>query len=116
MQNRKEKQIMPFKTTVNWLFRGLFIKKKDWHRCEYYEIFKNSFFITSLAAPSEFPTKLAENNCEENHFSVELFPEITLKLFPSLSCDVSKKSSLHVFQFLSFPKHVTGLSRTQSTI
>ena len=42
--------------------------------CEYCEIFKNSFFyITPMAAASWFLIKLAENNCKENHFSLERF-------------------------------------------
>ena len=48
-------------------------------------------------AASGFLTKLAENNCEENHFSVELFSEISLKLFLSLWCSVSKITPLQVF-------------------
>ena len=35
------------------------------------------FFRTPLMAASEFLTKIAENNCEENHFSVEFFSEIS---------------------------------------
>ena len=36
---------------------------------EYWEIFKNNFlYRTPLVAVSEFLTKLAENNCKENHF------------------------------------------------
>ena len=39
--------------------------------CEYCDIFKSSFFYrTPLMAASGFLTKLAENNFEENHFSV----------------------------------------------
>ena len=39
--------------------------------CKYCEIVKNSFlYRTPLMAASRFLTKLAENNCEENHFSV----------------------------------------------
>ena len=45
---------------------------------EYYEIFKNIFlYRTPLVAASEFLTKLAKNNCKENHFSVEIFSEIS---------------------------------------
>ena len=61
---------------------------------------------------SGFLTKLAENNCEENHFSVEFFSEISEKLFVSRSCSVSKNSSLTGFsQFLSFFEHVRDVSR-----
>ena len=49
-------------------------------------------------AASGFLTKLAENNCEGNHFSVEFF------------------SLTGFLQFLSFFKHVKGVSRTQSNI
>ena len=63
------------------------------------------FFRTPLVAASEFLTKIAENNCEENHFSVEFFSEISLKLFYSLSCEVSKNNSFTGFwQLLSFFK------------
>ena len=42
--------------------------------CEYHKIFEESFlYRTSLMAASGFLTKLAENNCEENHFSVDFF-------------------------------------------
>ena len=57
-----------------------FIKKRLRHRCfpvNTAKIFKNSFFYrTPLIAASGFLTKLAKNNCEENHFSVEFFSEI----------------------------------------
>ena len=43
-------------------------------------------------AASGFLTKLTENNCKENHFSVESFSEISKKLFLSLSCSVSKNN------------------------
>ena len=46
--------------------------------CEYYELFKNSLFQNTPGDYfSEFFTKLAENNCEDNHFPVELFSEIS---------------------------------------
>ena len=46
--------------------------------CEYCEIFKDSFFNrTPLIAASGFLTKPAENKCEENHFSVEFFSEVS---------------------------------------
>ena len=49
---------------------------------EYCEISKNSFlYRTPLMAASGFLTKLAESNCEENHFSAEFFSEISEKLF-----------------------------------
>ena len=68
-------------------------------------------------AASEFLTKLAENNCEENRFSVEFFSEVSEKLFFSLSCNVSKNDSFTGFsQFLSFFEHVRSVSRTQSNI
>ena len=76
-----------------------------------------SLFLIKLQAASEFLTKLAENNCEENHFSVKFFSEIFQKSFLSLSCNVSKNDSFTGFwQFLSFFKHVRGVSRTQSKI
>ena len=63
-------------------------------------------------AASGFHIKLAENNCEENHFSIEFFSEISWKLFLSLSCSVSRNNSLTGFlQFLSFFKHVRDVSR-----
>ena len=37
---------------------------------------RTAFFI-ELVAASEFLTKLVEDNCGENHFSVELFSEIS---------------------------------------
>ena len=50
--------------------------------CKYCEIVKNIFLNrTPLLATSGFLTKLAENNCKENYFSVELFPETFQKLF-----------------------------------
>ena len=46
--------------------------------CKYCKIVKNSFlYRTPLMAVSGFLTKLAENNSEENHFSVELVSEIS---------------------------------------
>ena len=86
--------------------------------CKYCKIVKNSFlYRTPLMAASGFLTKLAENNCEENHFSVEFFSEISQKLFLSLCCSVSKNNSFTGFsQFLSFFKHVRAISRTQSNI
>ena len=64
-----------------------------------------------------FITKLAQNNCEENHFSVEFFSKISEKLFLSLYCSVSENNSFTSFsQFLSFTsqkvKHVRDVSRT----
>ena len=39
---------------------------------------KTAFFYgTPLVAASEFLTKLAENKCEENHFSEEFFSKIS---------------------------------------
>ena len=67
-------------------------------------------------AASGFHAKLAENNCEENHFSVEFFTEISYKLFLSLGCSVSKNNYFTGFKFLPFFKHVRGGSRTQSNI
>ena len=62
-------------------------------------------------------TKIAETNCEENHFSVEFFSEISKKLFLSLRCSVSKNNTFTGFlQFFSFFKHVRGVSRTKSNI
>ena len=86
--------------------------------CEDCDIFKNtSFSKTPLIAHSGFLTKLAENNCEENHFSVEFSSEISWKWFLSLSCSISKNNSFGGFsQFLSFFKHVRSVSRTQSNI
>ena len=52
---------------------------------------------------SGFHAKLAENNCEENHFSVEFLTEISYKLFLSLGCSVSKNNyftGFSVFVFL----------------
>ena len=71
---------------------------------EFCEIFKNSFFYRTPLVPAyESLTKLAENNCEENHFSVEFFSKISQKLFISLSCNVSKNNSFTGFlQFLPF--------------
>ena len=58
-------------------------------------------------AASGFLTKLAENDCEENHFPVEFFSEISWKLFLSLGCSVPKNNSFTSFlQFLSFFKLV----------
>ena len=63
-----------------------FIKKRLRHRCIPANtptqvnscIPENSFlYRTPLMAASGFLTKLAENNCEENHFSVEFFSEIS---------------------------------------
>ena len=46
--------------------------------CEYCKAFQNSFlYRTPLVAASEFLTKLAKNNCKENHFSLEIFSEIS---------------------------------------
>ena len=86
--------------------------------CKYCKIVKNSFlYRTSLMAASGFLTKLAENNCEENHLWVEFFSEISHKLFLSLCCSVSKNNSFTGFsQFLSFFKHVSSVSRTHSNI
>ena len=68
-------------------------------------------------AASGFLTKLAENNHEENHFSVVFFSEISKKLFLRLCCSVSKNNSFAGFlQFLSFFKHARGVSRMQSSI
>ena len=50
-----------------------FIKKRPRRRCFPVNITKflrAAFFRTPLVTASEFHTKLAENNCEENHFSV----------------------------------------------
>ena len=60
---------------------------------EYHEIFKNIFlYRTPLVAASEFLTKLAKNNCKENHLSVEIFSD-----FLSLSCNILKITHLQVF-------------------
>ena len=66
--------------------------------CKYCEIVKNSFlYRTSLMTVSGFLTKLAENNCEENHFLVEFFSEISEKLYLSFCCSVSKNNSFTGF-------------------
>ena len=68
-------------------------------------------------AVSGILTKLAESNWEENLFSMEFFSEISEKSFLSLYCSVSKNNSFTGFsQFLTFFKHVRGVSRTQSNI
>ena len=57
-----------------------FIKKRPRQRCFPVNIAKflrTAFFRTPLVTASEFLTKLPKNNCEENHFSVELFSEIS---------------------------------------
>ena len=60
------------------------------------------FLIEHFAAASGFLTKLTENDCEKNHFSVELFSEISWELFLSLSCSVSRNNSFPGFsEFLS---------------
>ena len=41
------------------------------------EFLRTAFFRTPLVTASEFLEMLAENNCEENHFSVEFFSEIS---------------------------------------
>ena len=86
--------------------------------CKYCKIAKNSFlYRTPLMAVSGILTKLAESNWEENLFSMEFFSEISEKSFLSLYCSVSKNNSFTGFsQFLSFFKHVRGVSRTQSNI
>ena len=66
--------------------------------CEYCDIFKSSFFYrTPLMAASGFLTKLAENNCEENHFSVEFFSETSQKLFLVFAAAFLKITPLQVF-------------------
>ena len=52
-----------------------FIKKRPRRRCFPVNIAKflrTAFFRTPLVTASEFLTKFPENNCEENHFSVEI--------------------------------------------
>ena len=62
---------------------------------------------------SGFLTKIAENNCEENHFSVEFFSEFSQKLF---SCSVSKNNSFTgLLQFLT-SLNMSDVSITQSNI
>ena len=64
-------------------------------------------------AASGFLRKLAENNFEENNFVVEFFSEIIL----SICYSISKNNYFTGFsQFLSFFKHVRGISRTHSNI
>ena len=58
-----------------------FIKKRPRRRCFPVNIAKflrTAFFRTPLVTASEFLTKLAENNSEENHFSVELLSKIVI--------------------------------------
>ena len=101
-----------------FLKKFIIFTEKQVFSCEYCKIFKNSFFYrTPLAAASGFLTKLAESNREENHFSVEFFSEISQKLSLRHSCSVSKNNSFIGFlQFLSFSKHVRGVSKIQSNI
>ena len=82
------------------------------------KILENSFlYRTPLMAASGFLTKPAENNYEENHFSLEFFSEISQKLFLVFAAAFLKITPLQVFsQFLSFFEHVRGVSRTQSNI
>ena len=65
----------------SFLNKGLQLNQKETltqvFSSEYCEIGKNSFlYRTPLMAASGFLTKLAESNCEENHFSVDFFSEI----------------------------------------
>ena len=85
---------------------------------EYCEMFKNRFlYRIPLVAASEFLTKFNKNKCKENHFSVEIFSQISQKWFLSLNCNVFKDYSFTGFsQFLSFFKHVRGVSRTHWNI
>ena len=94
-------------------FAGVFQNK-----CSYKQLFKNSFLCrTPLIAASGFLTKLAENNFEENHSSVNFFSEISYKLFLSLCYRVSKNHYFTGFlQFLSFFKHARDVSRTHLSI
>ena len=56
-----------------------FIKKGLRDRCFLVNIAKllRTAYRLPLVAASEFLAKLAENNCEENHFLVEFFSEIS---------------------------------------
>ena len=65
-------------------------------------------------AASGFLTKLTENNCKENHFSVESFSEISKKLFLSLSCSVSKNNYFTGYSqfFLNMPEAYVETSQT----
>ena len=82
--------------------------------CEYCKNFKSSFFYgTHLIAASGFIKKLAENNVEENHFSVE---KLLRNYFLLLAAAFSKNNSFTGFQFLFFFKHTRGVSRTQLNI
>ena len=98
------------------------------HQC-WSLFFKNSFlYRTPLVPASEFLTKLAENNCVENHFSVELFSEISWRYFLSLSCNVSKNDSFTSFSqfcltlnikmepFVKIVSSSRGVFRTESNI
>ena len=67
--------------------------------CKYCKIARSSFlYRTSLMAASGFLTKLAENNCEENHFSVEFFSETSQKLFLVFAAAFLKITPLQVFR------------------
>ena len=65
-------------------------------------------------ATSGFLTKLTENNCKENHFSVESFSEISKKLFLSLSCSLSKNN--YFTGYSQFFLNMSGVCRNQSKI
>ena len=57
-----------------------FLKKGSRRRCFPVNItnfLRTASFRTPLVTTSEFFTKLAENNCEDNHFPVELSSEIS---------------------------------------
>ena len=66
--------------------------------CKYCKIARSSFlYRTSLMAASGFLTKLAENNCEVNHFSVEFLSEISQKLFLVFAAVFLKITPLQAF-------------------
>ena len=57
-----------------------FIKKRPRGSCfpvNTAQFLRTAIFRTPLVTASEFLTKLAENKCEENHFSVDFFSEIS---------------------------------------
>ena len=65
------------------------------------KLFLTVLYRSPLVAASEFLTNFAKNNCKENHFSVEIFSEISF-----LSCNVFKDYSFTDFsQLFSFFKH-----------
>ena len=56
-----------------------FIKNRLLHMCfpvNPAKFLRTTFYRTPLMATSGFLTNLAENDCEENHFSIEFFSEI----------------------------------------